>query len=150
MRPSRRPSKLRFDELLGRKWHRRGSGVQFNPTRVGFLTPVPTHHEVRVFVEAATPTGLILRARAKRGRLEGWPQAEIYALVADTHEQARAALVAGAGTGDVDSGIRSAFERAGMAGRHLDGLGHGIGREVHERPIIGLSPSVPLRPGMVF
>lgn len=70
------------------------------------------------------------------GRPADW-QREIYQIT----EQAQAAGVAAARDGadviDVDAAARDLIEAAGYAGHFSHGLGHGVGLEIHEAPIIG-------------
>ncbi len=70
------------------------------------------------------------------GRPAGW-QLEIYQLV----EAAQAAGVASARAGqpvaDVDNAARVMISDAGHGGHFSHGLGHGVGLEIHEAPLIG-------------
>jgi len=64
-------------------------------------------------------------------------QREIYELVAAAQLAGIAAAVPGADVGDVDASARDLIEAAGYGGCFQHGLGHGVGLEVHEAPIIG-------------
>jgi len=66
----------------------------------------------------------------------GW-QREIYAVVAEAQRAGMAAALPGADVGDVDATARDVIEAAGHGGNFTHGLGHGVGLEVHEAPIIG-------------
>ncbi|MFO0960817.1 MAG: aminopeptidase P family protein [Isosphaeraceae bacterium] len=75
---------------------------------------------------------------------------EVYRIVLAAQERALAAIRPGAAAADVDAEARSVIEEAGF-GRFFDhGLGHGIGRQVHEAPRIRKGSAAILRPGMVF
>jgi Xaa-Pro aminopeptidase len=64
-------------------------------------------------------------------------QREIYELVAAAQLAGIAAAVPGADVDDVDASARDLIEAAGYGGCFQHGLGHGVGLEVHEAPIIG-------------
>ena len=70
------------------------------------------------------------------GRVADW-QREIYDLVALAQEVGVAASTAGADVSDVDAASRDLIEGAGYGGCFQHGLGHGVGLEVHEAPIMG-------------
>ena len=74
--------------------------------------------------------------------------------VYETVHAAQAAGIAAVGPGvktsDVDAAARAVIEEAGFARKFRHGLGHGLGREVHEEPRLGPSgPKSTLEPGMV-
>jgi Xaa-Pro aminopeptidase len=58
-----------------------------------------------------------------------------YALCRSAQENALAAVRAGASTREVDAIARTEIEESGLA-PVLHGLGHGVGLEVHERPVL--------------
>jgi len=64
-------------------------------------------------------------------------QREIYELVAAAQLAGVAAAIPGADVADVDAAARDIIEAAGHGGHFRHGLGHGVGLEVHEAPIIG-------------
>ncbi len=64
-------------------------------------------------------------------------QREIYDLVAAAQLAGIAAARPGADVGAVDATARSLIERAGHGGHFGHGLGHGVGLEVHEAPMLG-------------
>jgi Xaa-Pro aminopeptidase len=70
------------------------------------------------------------------GEPAAW-QREIYDLVAAAQLAGVAAAVPGADVQDVDASARDMIEAEGYGGQFQHGLGHGIGLEVHEAPIMG-------------
>ena len=70
------------------------------------------------------------------GSVAGW-QREIYDLVARAHETGVAALADGVEAGAVDAAAREVIEAAGHAAHFQHGLGHGVGLEIHEAPMLG-------------
>ena len=70
------------------------------------------------------------------GEPASW-QREIYELVAAAQLAGIMAAVPGADVGDVDSAARDMIEAAGHGAHFQHGLGHGVGLEVHEAPIMG-------------
>jgi Xaa-Pro aminopeptidase len=70
------------------------------------------------------------------GEPAGW-QREIYDLVVAAQRAGVAAAVPGTGVEALDAAARSLIEDAGYGGCFQHGLGHGVGLEVHEAPIIG-------------
>ena len=70
------------------------------------------------------------------GEPASW-QREIYDLVAAAQLAGVAAAVPGADVADVDSSARDMIADAGHDEHFQHGLGHGIGLEVHEAPIMG-------------
>jgi len=61
---------------------------------------------------------------------------EIYELVAQAQLDGLAAVLAGESGVDVDAASRTAIAAAGMAEYYGHGLGHGLGMEVHEAPVL--------------
>jgi Xaa-Pro aminopeptidase len=70
------------------------------------------------------------------GEVADW-QREIYDLVAAAQRAGVAAAVAGADVAAVDETARGMIASAGYGEYFQHGLGHGVGLEVHEAPIIG-------------
>jgi Xaa-Pro aminopeptidase len=70
------------------------------------------------------------------GSVAGW-QREIYHLVALAQEAGIAALEDGVEAGAVDAAAREVIEAAGHAAHFQHGLGHGVGLEIHEAPMLG-------------
>ncbi len=70
------------------------------------------------------------------GEPSAW-QRETYELVATAQAAGRAAVVHGVEVSDVDRAARSVIEDAGLGAQFPHGLGHGVGLEIHEAPLIG-------------
>ncbi len=70
------------------------------------------------------------------GQPADW-QREIYDLVAAAQLAGIAAAVPGADVGDVDASARDLISAAGHDDHFGHGLGHGVGLEVHEAPMMG-------------
>ena len=70
------------------------------------------------------------------GKPAEW-QRDIYDLVAEAQRAGIEALEVGAETGAVDATARDVIEAAGHAGHFQHGLGHGVGLEIHEAPMLG-------------
>ena len=64
-------------------------------------------------------------------------QREIYELVAAAQLAGVGAAVPGADVSSVDAAARDLIAAAGYAGHFGHGLGHGVGLEVHEAPLLG-------------
>ena len=82
------------------------------------------------------------------GRLEDWQQA-IYAVVDAAQRAGCAAVVAGAAAGSVDVAARSVIEAAGYGDNFVHGVGHGVGLQIHESPMLFGKSDVTLADGMV-
>jgi Xaa-Pro aminopeptidase len=67
---------------------------------------------------------------------DAW-QREIYDLVADAQRVGREALAPGATCVDVDAAARNVIAEAGYGDNFSHGLGHGVGLEIHEAPMLG-------------
>ncbi len=78
--------------------------------------------ETRTFVVGADP--------------EPW-QSALHALVAEAQSAGIGALAVGADVRDVDHAARSVIAAAGHAEHFGHGLGHGVGLDIHEAPMIG-------------
>ncbi|MGH3264679.1 MAG: M24 family metallopeptidase [Trebonia sp.] len=70
------------------------------------------------------------------GSVADW-QRDIYDLVARAQRSGIAALEDGVETGAVDAAARDLIEAAGHAAHFQHGLGHGVGLELHEAPLLG-------------
>jgi Xaa-Pro aminopeptidase len=70
------------------------------------------------------------------GSVAGW-QRDIYDLVALAQEAGVAMLEDGVEAGAVDAAARDVIEAAGHAAHFQHGLGHGVGLEIHEAPMLG-------------
>lgn len=71
---------------------------------------------------------------------EDW-QREIYEVVRRAQRAGRHALCAGADVRDVDAAARTVVADAGYADQFPHGLGHGVGLEIHEAPMMGYQAS---------
>lgn len=69
------------------------------------------------------------------GEPAGW-QRDLYQLVAGAQRAGSSAARPGAETGAVDAAARDIIAEAGHAAHFQHGLGHGVGLEVHEEPLI--------------
>jgi Xaa-Pro aminopeptidase len=70
------------------------------------------------------------------GAVAGW-QRETYELVALAQQAGVAVLEDGVEAGTVDAVAREVIEAAGHAAHFQHGLGHGVGLEIHEAPMLG-------------
>jgi Xaa-Pro aminopeptidase len=70
------------------------------------------------------------------GEPAAW-QREIYALVAAAQQAGIEAAIPGADVSSVDGAARDLIEEAGHGGHFTHGLGHGVGLEIHEAPLLG-------------
>jgi Xaa-Pro aminopeptidase len=70
------------------------------------------------------------------GRAANW-QREIYELVAQAQQAGIEAAVPGAAIADVDAAARDLIAEAGHGDHFGHGLGHGVGLEIHEAPMLG-------------
>jgi Xaa-Pro aminopeptidase len=68
----------------------------------------------------------------------GW-QREIHALVRAAQQAGRDALAPGVSAQVVDSAARDVITAAGYGDQFSHGLGHGVGLEIHEAPLLGYS-----------
>ncbi len=91
------------------------------------------------------------------GTPQDW-QRDLYALVQQSQEAGRHALVPDVSTASVDAAARSVIEDAGYGEFFLHGLGHGVGLEIHEAPGISKTSTgtllsgaaVTIEPGVYF
>ncbi len=70
------------------------------------------------------------------GEPAGW-QRDVYDLVAEAQRTGIDAVEVGAEAGAVDAAAREVIEAAGHAEHFQHGLGHGVGLEIHEAPMLG-------------
>jgi len=70
------------------------------------------------------------------GEPAGW-QRDVYELVAEAQRTGIDAVEVGAEAGAVDAAAREVIEAAGHAEHFQHGLGHGVGLEIHEAPMLG-------------
>ena len=78
----------------------------------------------------------------KRGR-------EIYGIVYKAQEQSAAAVKAGMQCSEVDAVARDIISEAGYGNYFGHGLGHGVGLETHEQPVLNSRSETILEQGMV-
>jgi Xaa-Pro aminopeptidase len=74
---------------------------------------------------------------------------EIHALVATSQRAGVLAARPGASTAEVDAAARAVVREAGYADAFPHGLGHGVGLEVHELPLVRWDRGEELAPGSV-
>jgi Xaa-Pro aminopeptidase len=65
-------------------------------------------------------------------------------------EAGRAAAGADTPAHEVNAACRAPIEDAGLGERFRHRMGHGIGKDVHERPFLSAEDETPLEPGMTF
>ena len=79
------------------------------------------------------------------------PLDEVYSIVLEAQLAGIAACQPGAICADVDRASRQVIEDAGYGDQFIHGLGHGLGRQVHEAPYFNnLETGTALEPGMVM
>lgn len=74
---------------------------------------------------------------------------EMFALVRSAQEKAKSLVAVGVAGREIDAAARSTFEAAGVADEFVHGTGHGVGLEIHEKPILGPSCDTTLLDGEV-
>lgn len=74
---------------------------------------------------------------------------EVYRVVLDAQARAVGAIAPGVLAKAVDEAARSVIEAAGFGPNFNHSIGHGIGRDVHEAPVLRHITETPLQPGMV-
>ncbi len=75
-------------------------------------------------------------------------QREVYGLVAAAQQAGIAAAAPGAAVAEVDAAARDLITQAGHGEHFSHGLGHGVGLEIHEAPIMGRARPGRLEPGV--
>jgi Xaa-Pro aminopeptidase len=73
-----------------------------------------------------------------------------YSTMIAAYEAGKAAAKAGAAARDVNAACRAPIEDAGLGEHFRHRMGHGIGKDVHERPFLSAEDETPLEPGMTF
>ncbi|MGZ4422649.1 MAG: M24 family metallopeptidase [Gaiellaceae bacterium] len=73
-----------------------------------------------------------------------------YATMLAAYEAGKAAAKAGTLARDVNAACRAPIEEAGLGEHFRHRMGHGIGKDVHERPFLSTEDETPLEPGMTF
>ncbi len=74
----------------------------------------------------------------------------LYNTVKQAQEKAIAKIRPGVRIKDIDSAARSHIAKKGLGRFFTHGLGHGIGLDIHELPVISKKEDQRLKPGMVF
>lgn len=75
---------------------------------------------------------------------------QVYTVVAEAHRAGIDACCVGTSTADVDAAAREVIAAAGWGKQFAHSVGHGLGRDVHERPFMGRTgDAVKLEAGMV-
>lgn len=77
-------------------------------------------------------------------------QREIYAIVKDAHDLAVEAVKPGVPLKVLDSVAREYIAGKGFGEYFRHGLGHGVGMEVHEKPVVSVRSEGTVQEGMVF
>ncbi len=77
-------------------------------------------------------------------------QREIYQIVKDAHDMALEAIRPGVSFREIDSVAREYIARKGYGDYFGHGLGHGVGLDVHEKPVVSFRNEDVVREGMVF
>lgn len=78
------------------------------------------------------------------------PGKEIYGIVREAQGRAIEKIKPGISVGEIDAAARHYITERGYGKNFLHSLGHGIGLEVHEAPVISGKNKEILKPGMVF
>jgi Xaa-Pro aminopeptidase len=73
-----------------------------------------------------------------------------YDVMLAAYEAGRAAARVGAPARDVNAACRAPIEEAGLGEHFRHRMGHGIGKDVHERPFLSDEDETPLERGMTF
>lgn len=92
------------------------------------------------------------RADMTRTFVAGKPsrkQEEIYTIVRNAQEEAFQKIQDGAKAAEIDATSRNIIEREGFGKYFVHGLGHGIGLEVHEQPVLNSTSKDVLKVGNV-
>src|SRR3954452_7652072 len=75
---------------------------------------------------------------------------DAYDVMLAAYEAGRAAARPGALARDVNAACRAPIEDAGLGEHFRHRMGHGIGKDVHERPFLSAEDETPLERGMTF
>ena len=76
---------------------------------------------------------------------------KIHALVMAAQKAGMDAFRPGVSTGEeVNRAARRVIEEAGLGEKFIHRLGHGIGKDVHERPFLAMGETTVTQPGMTF
>ncbi len=75
---------------------------------------------------------------------------KIYDIILEAQARAVKKIKPGALTDEIDAAARQYITKRGYGGFFAHNLGHGVGLEVHEEPMISPKKSTPLKQGMIF
>jgi len=75
---------------------------------------------------------------------------KVYDTVLRAQEAALKISAPGVRANEVDRAAREVIQKAGFGEYFVHSTGHGVGRDIHELPVISTSSSVVLEPGMVY
>jgi Xaa-Pro aminopeptidase len=75
---------------------------------------------------------------------------ELHAVVKEAHDRAIAAVKPGIRCCDLDEIARGYIRQQGYDGYFGHGLGHGVGLEIHEKPVVSPRSDAVVEEGMVF
>lgn len=75
---------------------------------------------------------------------------EVYGIVKEAHDRAIAAVRPGIACRDLDEVARGYIREQGYGDYFGHGLGHGVGLEIHEKPVISPRSEATVEEGMVF
>jgi Xaa-Pro aminopeptidase len=73
-----------------------------------------------------------------------------YEMMLAAYRAGKAAAKAGALAREVNAACRAPIEEAGLGEHFRHRMGHGIGKDVHERPFLSAEDETPLEAGMTF
>lgn len=74
---------------------------------------------------------------------------DVYEVVLAAQQAGMESIRSGVHCKTADAAARKVIEQAGYGDKFIHGLGHGIGREIHEAPGVAARSDTPLRSGMV-
>jgi Xaa-Pro aminopeptidase len=77
-------------------------------------------------------------------------QREIYTIVKDAHDRAVEKVRPGVALRELDDAARGYIEKKGFGSFFGHGLGHGVGLQVHEKPVVSYRSDGIVEEGMVF
>ena len=77
-------------------------------------------------------------------------QREVYQIVKDAHDLALESLRPGITCKELDAKARDYIEGKGLGRYFGHGLGHGVGMDIHEKPVISFRSDAVVEEGMVF
>ncbi len=76
-------------------------------------------------------------------------QKEIYSTVQEAQSKAAQAVAPGVKCSDLDKIARDIIKKAGYGDKFTHSLGHGVGHQVHGRPVLSWAAKDKLKPGMI-